>query len=83
MGILSMKTDKKENVIDIILEQLGVNYNCIVTKLYASDFEVQQNRRRIIISVRKDLGVMPTAPASVLTVENRIPVKQVLLPRDR
>lgn len=84
MGILSMKTDKKENVIDIILEQLGVNYNCIVTKLYASDFEVPQNRRRIIIiGVRKDLGVMPTAPASVLTIENRIPVKQVLLPRDQ
>jgi DNA (cytosine-5)-methyltransferase 1 len=84
MGILSMKTGKKENVIDIILGQLGVHYNCIVTKLYASDFEVPQNRRRIIIiGVRKDLGVMPTTPVSVLTVENRIPVKQVLLPRDQ
>ena len=51
MGILSMKTGKKENVIDIILGQLGVHYNCIVTKLYASDFEVPQNRRRIILSV--------------------------------
>ena len=26
---------------------------------------------------------MPIAPASVLTVENRIPDKQVLLPRDQ
>ena len=84
MGILSMKTDKKENVIDIILEQLGVNYTCIVTKLYASDFEVPQNRRRIIIiGVRKDLAIAPTAPTPILTVETRIPVKRVLLPRDQ
>ena len=76
MGILSMKTDKKEKVIDIILDQLNVNYNCIITKLYTSDFEVPQNRRRIIIiGIRKDLGIMPTAPKQVLTVENRIPVK--------
>ena len=83
MGILSMKTDKKEKVIDIILDQLNVNYNCIITKLYTSDFEVPQNRRRIIIiGIRKDLGIMPTAPKQVLTVENRIPVKTILLPRD-
>lgn len=83
IGILSMKTDKNEKVIDIILSQLNINYNCIVTKLYASDFEVPQNRRRtIIIGIRKDLNIVPTAPIPVLSVENRIPVKNVILPKN-
>lgn len=83
IGILSMKTGNNEMVIDIILSLLSTNYNCVVTKLYASDFEVPQNRRRtIIIGVRKDLNVFPTAPKHVLSVEQRIPVKHVLLPKD-
>lgn len=83
IGILSMKTDKHEKVIDIILSQLNINYNCIVTKLYASDFEVPQNRRRtIIIGIRKDLNIIPTAPIPILSVENRIPVKTILLPKN-
>ena len=40
--ILSMKTEKNEKVIDIILSEFNDNYNYIVTKLYASDFEVPQ-----------------------------------------
>jgi DNA (cytosine-5)-methyltransferase 1 len=83
IGILSMKTDKHEKVIDIILSQLNINYNCIVTKLYASDFEVPQNRRRtIIIGIRKDLNIIPTEPIPILSVENRIPVKTILLPKN-
>jgi DNA (cytosine-5)-methyltransferase 1 len=83
IGILSMKTEKNEKVIDIILSELNVNYNCIVSKLYASDFEVPQNRRRtIIIGIRKDLNIIPTEPTPVLSVENRIPVKTILLPKD-
>ena len=83
IGILSMKTDKHEKVIDIILSQLNINYNCIVTKLYASDFEVPQNRRRtIIIGIRKDLNIIPTDPIPILSVENRIPVKTILLPKN-
>lgn len=83
IGILSMKTEKNEKVIDIILSQLNTNYNCIVMKLYASDFEVPQNRRRtIIIGIRKDLNIIPKEPNSVLSVENRIPVKNILLPRN-
>jgi len=84
IGILSMKTANNTNVIDIILEQLEVNYNCIVCKLYASDFEVPQNRRRvIIIGVRKDLGIIPTEPSPIiLSVKDRIPVKTILQPRD-
>lgn len=83
MGILSMKTEKQEKVIDIILSQFDKTYNCIVTKLYASDFEVPQNRRRVIlIGIRKDLQIIPTEPVPVLSVENRIPVKTILLPKN-
>ena len=82
IGILSMRTDENEKVIDIILSELNVNYNCIVTKLYASDFEVPQNRRRtIIIGINKNLNIIPTEPEPILSIENRIPVKNILLPK--
>ena len=78
-----MKTSNDEKVIDIILEDLRRNYNCIVTKLYASDFEVPQNRRRtIIIGIRKDLNIIPQEPTPILDIENRIPVKNILLPKN-
>ena len=84
MGILSMKNNSNVKVIDIIMEELGVNYNCVICKLYASDFEVPQNRRRvIIIGVRKDLNIIPTEPAVILRKENRIPVSTIIIPKDR
>ena len=83
IGILSMKTLTNEKVIDIILHELSKNYNCIVCKLYASDFEVPQNRRRtIIIGIRKDLNIIPTEPVPVLSIHNRIPVKNILLKKE-
>ncbi len=83
IGILSMKTEKQEKVIDVILSHLNINYNCIVTKLYASDFEVPQNRRRvIIIGIRKDLNIIPIEPKPVLNHDNRIPVKTILLAKN-
>jgi DNA (cytosine-5)-methyltransferase 1 len=83
IGILSMKTEKNEMVIDIIMSKLNTNYECIITKLYASDFEVPQNRRRvIIIGVRKDLNIIPKEPEHVLSVENRIPVGSILIPKE-
>jgi len=80
IGMLSKKTDTGEKVIDIIMEQLNRNYNCLINKLYASDFEVPQNRRRtIIIGIRKDLHITPTKPMQVIkAVEDRIPVKNIL-----
>lgn len=84
IGMLSKKTATGENVIDIIMEQLNRNYNCIINKLYASDFEVPQNRRRtIIIGIRKDLMIEPKEPISIIpSVKHRIPVKTILLPKE-
>jgi DNA (cytosine-5)-methyltransferase 1 len=84
IGMLSKKTANGEQVIDIIMEQLNKNYNCIITKLYASDFEVPQNRRRvIIIGVRKDLDIYPKEPVSTIkSVDERIPVKAILLNKE-
>ena len=89
IGLLSKKTASSEDtsgkkVIDIIMELLNREYNCIITKLYASDFEVPQNRRRvIIIGIRKDLGIFPKEPEPVIkSVEDRIPVRTVLLRKE-
>jgi len=81
IGMLSMKNENGEKMIDIIMDQLGKNYNCIINKLYASDFEVPQNRRRvIIIGVRKDLNIFPKEIKIVL--EKRIAVKTILEDKD-
>jgi DNA (cytosine-5)-methyltransferase 1 len=84
MGMLSKKTENGEKVIDIIMEYLNRNYNCIINKLYASDFEVPQNRRRvIIIGIRKDLNIIPEEPKTIIpSVKDRIPVKNILIPRN-
>ena len=81
IGMLSKKTESGENVIDIIMEQLNKNYNCIINKLYASDFEVPQNRRRtIIIGIRKDLNIIPKEPELIIkSKDDRIAVKTILL----
>lgn len=66
-----------------ILQNLSENYNCTICKLYASDFEVPQNRRRtIILGIRKDLNIIPPEPQPILTKNNRIPVKSCLLPSE-
>ena len=84
IGMLSKKTSNGEKVIDIIMEQLNRNYICIINKLYASDFEVPQNRRRtIIIGIRKDLNIIPKEPEPIIpSVKERIPVKNILIPRN-
>jgi DNA-cytosine methyltransferase len=84
MGILSMKTGSGEKAIDVILSFLEKDYNCVINKLYASDFEVPQNRRRVIIlGVKKELNIIPVELLPKLSIENRIPVSTVLLPKDK
>jgi DNA (cytosine-5)-methyltransferase 1 len=80
IGILSKKTQDSEKIIDIIMSYLNDNYNCIINKLYASDFEVPQNRRRvIIIGFRKDLNIIPKEPEKISLT--RPIVKDILLQR--
>lgn len=82
MGILSAKNENQTLIIDIIMEFLNKNYNCVICKLMASDFEVPQNRKRvIIIGLRKDLNKYPYEP-KIVTI-NRIPVKNVLEPKEQ
>ena len=82
MGILSMKTEDNTPCIDIIMSYFNVDYNCIIMKLYASDFEVPQNRRRVIIfGIRKDIGIMPCEPKIVS--RNRIAVGTILLDKNQ
>jgi len=60
VGILSMKNNENRKCIDIILELVSKNYNVKIYKLCASDFEVPQNRKRVIIcGIRKDLNILP------------------------
>jgi len=84
IGMLSKKTANGENIIDIIMEQLNRNYNCIINKLYASDFEVPQNRRRvIIIGIRKNLNILPKEPEPIIkSINDRISVKNILISKD-
>jgi DNA (cytosine-5)-methyltransferase 1 len=85
IGLLSKKTESGVNVIDILMADLDPSYNCIVSKLYASDFDVPQNRRRVlVIGIRKELNIIPEEPQSVIvSVKCRIPVKSILLPKEQ
>lgn len=81
MGILSVKDTNRNLLINRIMELLSENYNCVINKLYACDFEVPQLRRRVIImGIRKDLNVMPT-PISTINHDSRIAVGTILQDR--
>lgn len=83
IGLLSMKTANSEKVIDIIMNNLNRNYNCVICKIYASDFKVPQNRRRvIIIGINKELNIIPDEPKPKVSINNRIPVKNILLKKE-
>ena len=83
IGILSMRTKLNEKVIDIIMNKFENNYNCVICKLYASDFGVPQNRRRvIIIGIRKDLNIVPKEPKPRVTKDKRKTVGDILIKED-
>ena len=83
IGILSMKNQEGEKVIDIIMSLVNINYNCCINKLYASDFGAPQNRRRVIIlGIRKDLNKVPEPIKPIIeNIEDRIPISQILEPQ--
>jgi len=81
-GILTMKTSSGENVIDIIINHLNPSYNCKIFKVSASDYDVPQERKRIIImGIRKNRSIEPSLPLET-SKYNKIPVKIVLLDED-
>lgn len=75
-GILSMKTEEGEYIIDVIKLLLQDEYNITVNKLSAQYFEVPQNRKRvIIIGFQKGLGI----PEEIKPfTDDIIPVKNIL-----
>lgn len=75
IGILSMKDTDGELIINKIIKKLK-NYKIGIFKLSAADYEVPQNRRRvIIIGYRKYLNLKPTKPTSIGDI---IPVSSIL-----
>lgn len=79
IGILSMKNQNGAKCIDIITELLEENYNLCVSKLYASDFGVPQNRRRVLIfGIRKDLDIIPYEPKPLCQKNERQSVSTIL-----
>lgn len=81
MGILSVKDTNRNLLINRIMELLSENYNCVINRLFACDFEVPQLRRRVIImGIRKDLNTIPT-PIATINPDSRIAVGTVLQER--
>lgn len=79
IGILSMKTEKGELVIDVILSYLSLSYNCEVYKLSASHYDVPQERKRVfIIGILKNINIQPTKPPES-SKYNKIPIKSILV----
>ncbi|KAF5829756.1 S-adenosyl-L-methionine-dependent methyltransferase [Dunaliella salina] len=81
LGILSMKTENSEKSINIIMEQLGKKYDCQIHKVCASDYEVPQNRNRVIIvGIHKDLKMSESLRdfiSPILEKQEHILVKEV------
>jgi len=76
IGILSMKTKNNKKVINIIMKELTKGYKCKYFKITALNYEVPQNRKRVIfIGFRNDLNIEPMEPTKINKI---IPLKKVL-----
>ena len=81
VGILSMKDKNGNKIVDNILNSLSDEYDCQYYKVNASDFEVPQNRKRIIfIGLRKDLHKKIFEPEKIS--KKHIPVKNILFKKE-
>lgn len=80
-GLLSSKNEHGEKVIEIIEKEFqNIGYRVSYKTLLASDFEVPQNRKRVIFLGRPidDLSEI-THPAPILHEADHIPVSSILL----
>lgn len=90
-GLLSMKTEKGEPVIDIIVNEFkAMNYNVDVNKVNTADYGVSQKRHRIFIVARKNRIQFefpkPTHSEYGLDAEGKktkkwVGLKKILLPK--
>jgi DNA (cytosine-5)-methyltransferase 1 len=82
-GILTMKTEKNEYVIDIIKSECeNIGYDIKYSKLVASDFGVPQKRKRVfIIGSKKELNIDVSFPEKTHKIP--VPVKDILLPKEQ
>lgn len=80
IGILSMKNQDNQKIIDIIIDAISDRYNHKIFKLYASDFEVPQNRRRVfIIGILRSLNKqLNDIDLKIKDKKDRIPVSSIL-----
>jgi len=69
IGIMSMKDENKNLILDDIKNRLSQNYNIQLFKLYASDYGVPQKRRRVLlVGYNKSLNITPTCPDAITNV---------------
>lgn len=75
-----MKNSNGDKFIDLMSLEFSKNYNIIVNKYCCSDFNVPQNRNRvIIIGIRKDLNILPYELKPLYTKDKRPPISSILM----
>jgi DNA (cytosine-5)-methyltransferase 1 len=78
VGIISMNDKNGNKIVDNIMNAFVDEYECKYFKVNASDFNVPQNRKRIIfVGVRKELHLSVREPEKV--TGKHIPIKNILI----
>jgi len=69
IGILSMKDENNNLILDDIKNRLSPNYNIQLFKIYATDYGVPQKRRRVLlVGYNKSFNLIPTYPRVINNV---------------